>query len=98
MDHLTFDFYHLRTLARLVNRGIIQISINDLIFNKITLKPTFAEPAINFPLSNKLLREGLVDPTRLITHTPSLDQLKDTIASIIKGDKPIVKAVCLPNG
>ena len=77
---------------------IIEISINDLIFNKITLRPTFAEPAINFPLSNQLLRDGLVDPTKLITHTPSLDQLKDTIGSIISGDEPIIKAVCLPNG
>ena len=76
----------------------IELSINDLVFNKTTLRPTFAEPAINFPLSNHLLAEGLVDPTKLITHTPSLDELKDTIASIISGDKPIVKAVCLPNG
>jgi len=29
VDHLTFDLDHLRTLARLVNSGRIQISIND---------------------------------------------------------------------
>ena len=76
----------------------VEVSINDLVFNKISLRPTFAEPALNFPRSIQLLKEGLVDPAKLITHTPSLDQLKDTIGSIISGDEPIVKAVCLPNG
>ena len=45
-----------------------------------------------------LAAAGIGPGDEVITHTPSLDQLKDTIASIIKGDKPIVKAVCLPNG
>ena len=76
----------------------IEISINDLIFNKISLRPSFAEPAINFPLSINLLREGLVDPEKLITDTVSLDQVEETIGSIISGDKPIVKAVCMPHG
>ncbi len=76
----------------------IDVSINDLVFNKTTLIPTFAEPAINFPLANDLLRQGLVEPTKLVSHTTSLDDLKDTIGSIITGDKPIIKAVCLPNG
>jgi len=29
VDHLTFNLDHLRTLAHLMNRGIIQIHIND---------------------------------------------------------------------
>ena len=76
----------------------IELSINDLIFNKTSLRPSFAEPAINFPLAIKLLRDGLVDPEKLITHTITLNEVKNTIGSIIHGDEPIVKAVCLPNG
>jgi len=36
------------------------VDVNDLIFRKITLRPTFAEPAINFSRSLHCLREGLV--------------------------------------
>jgi len=42
-------------------KSTINIDVNDLIFRKISLIPTFAEPAINFPVSNRLLREGLAD-------------------------------------
>ena len=40
-------------------QSTVNIDINDLIFRKITLVPTFAEPAINFPISNRLLKDGL---------------------------------------
>jgi len=40
IDHLTFDLDHLRTLARLMNRGVIQIRINDLL--RIPGPPGFA--------------------------------------------------------
>ena len=76
----------------------IEVDVNDLIFRKISLIPTFAEPAINFPVSNRLLREGLVDADALVTHTFGLDQARDTMAAIIDGSEPIVKAVMLPHG
>ena len=40
-----------------------------MIFRKITLRPTFAEPAINFPVALRLLRNGLVDGNALVTRT-----------------------------
>jgi L-iditol 2-dehydrogenase len=74
-------------------RSKIEIDVNDLVFRKITLVPTFAEPAINFPLSNRLLREGLVDASLLVSHTFGFDQAKETLGAIIEGSQPIIKAV-----
>jgi len=56
----------------------IEIDVNELVFNKISLIPTFAEPAINFPISNRLLRDGLVDASAIITHTFAYDEAKKT--------------------
>ena len=79
-------------------RNVINLDINDLIFRKITLRPTFAEPAINFPVSNRLLRDGLVDASTLVTHTFGFEDAKETLGAIIDGSQPIIKAVMLPNG
>ena len=76
----------------------IPIDINDLVFRKISLIPTFAEPAINFPVSNRLLREGLVDASALVTHTFGFDEVRDVMQSIIEGTRPVIKAVMLPHG
>jgi len=76
----------------------IEIDVNELVFNKISLIPTFAEPAINFPISNRLLRDGLVDASAIITHTFAYDEAKKTMESIIDGTEPIVKAVMVPDG
>ncbi len=78
-------------------KNIIDLDVNDMIFRKITLRPTFAEPAINFPVSNRLLREGLVDADTLITHTFGFDEAEETLAAIIDGTQPIIKAVMLPH-
>jgi L-iditol 2-dehydrogenase len=79
-------------------QSVINVDVNDLIFSKITLRPTFAEPAINFPMSNRLLREGLVDAGALVTHTFGFQDAKEVMGAIIDGSQPIVKAVMLPNG
>jgi len=79
-------------------RSVIEVDINDLIFNKITLRPTFAEPAIHFPLSNRLLKEGLVDASKLITHTFGFKDAMSVMQTVIDGSEPIVKAVMLPHG
>lgn len=78
-------------------RSVVPIDLNDLIFRKITLRPTFAEPAINFPVSNRLLQEGLVDANKLITHTFGFEGAKDIMRDVIDGSEPIIKAVMLPN-
>ena len=74
------------------------MDVNDLIFRKITLIPTFAEPAINFPVSCRLLRDGLVDAGALVTHTFGFDQAADTLRGIVEGTLPAIKAVMLPHG
>ncbi len=74
------------------------LDVNDLIFRKICLVPTFAEPAINFPVANKLLRDGLVDARILITHTFGFSDAKKTLEGIVDGSSPVIKAVMLPNG
>ncbi len=78
-------------------RNRIEIDINDLIFRKISLIPTFAEPAINFPISNRLLRDGLVDAQSLITHTFPYEQTREIMQSIVDGSQPIIKAVMVRN-
>jgi L-iditol 2-dehydrogenase len=79
-------------------KNVINLDVNDMIFRKITLRPTFAEPAINFPISNRLLRDGLVDAKALCTHTYGFADAKQTLSAIIDGSQPIIKAVMLPNG
>lgn len=77
-------------------RNQITVDVNDLIFRKITLRPTFAEPAINFPMANRLLRQGQVDADALITHTFGLGQAEATLRAIVDGTEPIVKAAYDP--
>jgi len=79
-------------------QNVVNIDINDLILRKITLVPTFAEPAINFPVSLRLLREGLVDASQIITHTFGFDDAIATITANVYGAQPIIKAVMLPHG
>jgi L-iditol 2-dehydrogenase len=76
----------------------ISLDVNDCIFRKISLVPTFAEPAINFPVAIRLLREGLVDAGTLVTHTFGFDQARSTMAGIVDGSLPAIKAVMLPHG
>jgi len=75
----------------------IEIDVNDLIFRKIRLVPTFAEPAINFPVSNRLLCDGLIDAQALVTHTFGFDTARSLMGSIVDCTEPVIKAVMLPN-
>lgn len=76
----------------------IEIDVNDLVFRKIQLRPAFAEPAINFPVSNRLLADGLVDGKALVTHTFGFDHAHELLRSVVDGSEPVIKAVMLPNG
>jgi len=79
-------------------RNRVSVDVNDLVFRKISLIPTFAEPAINFPVANRLLRDGLVDAKALVTHTFGWEQAEHTLRGIVDGSLPAVKAVMLPAG
>lgn len=74
----------------------IEIDVNDMIFRKITLRPTFAEPAINFPVALRLLKDGLVDGNKLVTHTFGFKDARNMLQGIVQGDIPVIKAVMLP--
>ena len=78
-------------------KNVINLDVNDMIFRKITLKPVFAEPAINFHASTKLLKEGVIDTGMMLTHTFGFNNAKDVMGAIIDGSQPIVKAVMLPS-
>jgi L-iditol 2-dehydrogenase len=79
-------------------KSTVPLDVNDLIFRKITLRPTFAEPAINFPVSLRLLREGLVDAKAVVSHTFGMAEARSVMQAVVEGSKPIIKAVMLPNG
>jgi len=76
--------------------SVVPMDINDLVFRKITLVPTFAEPAINFPLSLSLLKDGKIDAGAIITQTVGLDRAKEALQGIVDGTLPAVKAVVTP--
>ena len=80
------------------DRSRVEIDINHLIFRKITLRPVFAEPAINFRLSLDLLKRGLVPAKDLITHQFDPAEAEKTFQAIADRSEPIIKAVALPNG
>jgi L-iditol 2-dehydrogenase len=88
----TVTFYGLH----LGGKSVVPIDVNDLVFRKITLVPTFAEPAINFPVSLRLLKEGLIDPQALITHAFPYAQARVTLKGLLEGTLPAVKAVMMP--
>jgi L-iditol 2-dehydrogenase len=78
-------------------KNVIDLDVNDMIFRKITLRPAFAEPAINFPVSNRLLRDGLVDASLLVTHCFGFDEARGVMGAVIDGSQPIIKAVMVPH-
>ena len=79
-------------------KNTVSLDVNDCVFRKISLIPTFAEPAINFPVALRLLRDGLVDASALVTHTFGFADALSTMAGIVDGSLPAIKAVMLPNG
>lgn len=77
--------------------NVIKVDINDMVFRKITLKPFFGEPALNFPISLELLKSGKIASDKLITHTAPFDKAQDLFASIVNKSEPVIKGVVLPN-
>jgi len=78
-------------------RNMVSLDVNDLVFRKITLVPTFAEPAINFPVALRLLLDGHIDAKLLVTDTFGFSGARAAMAGIIDGSAPTIKAVMLPH-
>jgi threonine dehydrogenase-like Zn-dependent dehydrogenase len=74
----------------------VELDINDLIFNKVTLRSTFAEPGISFPRSLRLLRGGMIDAEKLITNTFSFPETEEIVRKSSRAEEPIIKAVLVP--
>ena len=51
--------------------------MNDMVFNKKQLLTSLAEPAVNFPLSIRLIQSGRIDVRRAVTHTVPLHQAQE---------------------
>jgi len=77
-------------------QSTVELDVNELIFNKVTLRPTFAEPGIKFPVSIRLLREGLVDASKLITHTFGFADAERIFRMNADGNEKVIKAVLVP--
>jgi L-iditol 2-dehydrogenase len=77
-------------------KNTVELDVNELIFNKVTLRPTFAEPAEKFPVSIRLLQEGMVDAGKLVSHTFGFADLERIMRANDSGDLPIVKPVLMP--
>lgn len=74
----------------------VELDVNELIFNKITLRPTFAEPGVKFPVSIRLLQEGLIDAGKLVTHTFSFPEAEHIFRASNDGKEGVIKAVLVP--
>ena len=74
------------------------VDVNDLIFGKRTLVPCFAEPAIKFPTSIRLLEKGLMPWRKLVTHTFGFEDYQGIFRGIAEGSEAIIKAVLTPHG
>jgi L-iditol 2-dehydrogenase len=77
-------------------RSTAELDVNELIFNKVTLRPTFAEPAEKFPVSARLLQEGMVDATKLVSHTVGFADLERIMRANDSGEEAVVKPVLMP--
>lgn len=76
--------------------GVVPLDINELIFSKHCIQPVLAEPARYFPLSIDLLKQHVVDPMNIITHTFTFNNVKDTIPKIQNKQEPLLKLVFVP--
>lgn len=77
-------------------QNIVEMDVNELVFNKVALRPTFAEPAIKFPVSIRLLKEGLVDASKLVSHTFGFAETERIFRMNADGNEKVIKAVLVP--
>ncbi len=82
-------------LAMGVNFGsnnIVGLDVNDMVFNKKQLLTSLAEPAVNFPLSIRLIQSGRIDVRRAVTHTVPLRQAQE-LRALYDRDSGALKTV-----
>ncbi len=72
----------------------VEIDVNDMVMNKKSLITSLAEPAVNFPLSIKLIERGDIDVNQIITHQLPLSQA-DGLKALYGADAAAIKTVML---
>ena len=77
-------------------KNIIDFDVNHAIFNKITLRPSFAEPALNFPAALALIKSGLIPAELFQTHFFSFKDHREVFQAVLNGELPVIKPVFLP--
>ena len=77
-------------------RHRIEFDVNNAIFKKLTLKATFAEPAVNFPVAIELLRSRRIDPEFFLTGSCTFKSFRDTVEAIFSSGSPQMKCCLLP--
>lgn len=68
------------------------IDINDMVMNKKSLITSLAEPAVNFPLSIRLIGRGDIDVRQIITHQLPLERA-DELKALYGRDAGAIKTV-----
>lgn len=76
--------------------GIISFDANDFHFKKLQLRASFASPALYTPKAIHLIATGVINARELISHTFSLDQMVQALATA--ADSSIsLKVIVNPN-
>jgi L-iditol 2-dehydrogenase len=75
----------------------VKIDINELIFNKNSVMSIFAEPAIGFPKSIQLIKDGVVDVKSIITDCFTIEEAKVKLKDLFEKDSYVIKAVMINN-
>ena len=70
----------------------VEIDVNDMVMNKKSLITSLAEPAVNFPLSIKLIERGDIDVKKIITHQLPLSG-SDGLKTLYGADAAAIKTV-----
>lgn len=77
-------------------RNKVDFDVNNAIFKKLTLKATFAEPAVNFPVAIELLRSKKIVPEMFITESCGLTGLREIVRGVMEEKVPQMKCVVTP--
>jgi len=71
-----------------------ELDVNDMVFNKKQLLTSIAEPALNFPLSIRLIASGRINAARVITHRIAMEDAAE-IKKLYADDAPAIKTVII---
>jgi threonine dehydrogenase-like Zn-dependent dehydrogenase len=74
--------------------ALSSIDVNHMVMNKKSLITSLAEPAVNFPLSLRLIGQGRIDVAAIITHRLALHEA-GRLEALYGRDAGAIKTVML---